>query len=223
MGNKHTARILAFTAALLLIAACGGRGTPPAGAGDATGVNRLRAALADSGKFYLELRLGEKALHLCHSGVSLRRYPVKNLAVGSPKFLFIPRATSSAWINRTWRHGTFHPARVVNRVRIIPGDEKTRPTPDTPGVLPPTLQELTPVAPLWRLRFEGGLGLQFVLSGKVPGAEGTDRWGTGWREFMEGAWLREAVPTQVRLELDAADGASLYRSSPDAPDLLVTE
>lgn len=223
MRNKHAALSLAFAAALLLSASCGGRGTPSAGAGGAADVDRLRAGLADSGKFYLELRLGEKALHLCHSGVSLRRYPVGNLAVGSPKFLFVPRAASSAWINRTWRHGTFYPARVVNRVRIIPGDEKTRPTPDTPGVLPPTLQELTPVAPLWRLRFEGGLGLQFVLSGKVPGAEGTDRWGTGWREFMEGAWLREAVPTQVRIELDAADGASLYRSSPDAPDLLVTE
>lgn len=216
---KNTLALLASAALLLLNAACAGTKLPASGDSAA----ELRAKLAASKKFYLELRLGEQAVHLCHSGASLRKFPAKAMTVGVPRVLFIPRAGMTACVNRIWPDGEFFPQKVVQRVRIVPGDESTLPTPEKAGVLPPNLQDLTPVPPLWRLRFGSAFGLQFALEGTVPGAAGSDSYGSKWREFLEGAGLRQSAGTQVRLTMDAAAGAALYRACPERIDLLVVE
>ena len=216
---KKSLALLASAALLLLTAACGSAKLPSSGDSAAD----LRAKLAASKKFYLELRLGEQAVHLCHSGASLRKFPAKSMTVGVPHVLFIPRAGLAACVNRIWADGEFFPGKVVQRVRIVPGDESTLPTPEKAGVMPPTLQDLTPVPPLWRLRFGNAFGLQIALEGTIPGAAGTDSYGSKWRELLEGAGLRQAAGTQIRLSMDAAVGAALYRACPERIDLLVVE
>lgn len=182
-----------------------------------------RQALAASKRFYLELDLSRREIRLCHTGATLAVYPVASVEAGFPRCLFLPRQSDDLWIGRTWSQGHLDPPAELKRIRIVPGDETTAPTPGKAEVIPPTLDDLIPVPPRFRILFDGGRVLSVELVGEVPGAVmATSPWKIRWREFQEGLGLKPADPLRLRLRLDAAVGAALYRSFPaDPPDLLV--
>ncbi|MEW5763946.1 MAG: hypothetical protein ACOYXN_00745 [Acidobacteriota bacterium] len=182
-----------------------------------------RAALAASKRFYLELDLSRREVRLCHTGAMIAAYPARTLEVGSPRRFLLDRESEDPWIATTWSQGHLDPPAQVHRIRIIPGDETTTPTPGTAGVEPPTLEDLIPVPPSYRIQFEGGRTLLVVLEGEIPGARmELNGWRIRWEEFLQGLGLRPADPFRIRLRLDAVQGAALYRSFPsDPPDLLV--
>lgn len=182
-----------------------------------------RQALAVSKRFYLELDLGRKEIRLCHTGATLAVYPVGAVEVGFPRLLFLSRKSEDLWIGRTWSQGHLDPPAELRRIRIVPGDEATAPTPGKADVVPPTLDDLIPVPQSYRILFDGGRVLAVDLAGEVPGARmERNPWEIRWREFLEGLGVKPADPLRVRLQMDAATGAALYRSFPaDPPDLLV--
>lgn len=182
-----------------------------------------RAALAASKRFYLELDLSQRELRLCHTGATIATYEAKSLEVGSPRRFLLSRVAHDRWIAAAWSQGHLDPPAQIHRIRIIPGDEATTPTPGTAGVEPPTLEDLIPVPPAYRIQFEGGRTLLVVLEGEIPGARmKVSSWQSRWDEFLQGLGLRQADPFRIRLRLDAVQGAALYRSFPsDPPELLV--
>lgn len=181
----------------------------------------LRARLATENRYYFEVRLSEGAIVLCHSGVDIARHPFTQPQVGVPRVLWWRRGASDPWIGEIWPDATLNPPLVVERVRIVPGDESTRPTPDVAGVLPPTLQELTAVPPTFQILFPDSRCIQVELrgeiSGKVREVSALSLW---WDDFREGLGVRQAHPLRLRLKMDAADGAALYRSFPENPSFL---
>ncbi len=183
-----------------------------------------RTRLAADNLFYYELRLGERAIHLCHSGVSLRKYPVQTIEVGQPRFCYLTRESDQPWIQRTWMDGALSPPWEIRRIRIIPGDERTRPTPEVAGIIPPTMEEIIPVPADFRLRFKDVLDVWFHLEGSIPYAvrESASPWARLWEDFGESVGFGPASRVRLRVVMDAADGAAMFRSFPQDLTLLVT-
>jgi len=212
--------LLVLLSAILLIGCSAASSSPcPNLPGDQLLV--LRARLAAQDRYYFELRLSEKSLVLCHSGVDVARYPFAGLRVGVPRTLWFRRGASEPWIGEIWSDATLNPPLVIERVRIIPGNEATRPTPDAAGVIPATLQELTAVPPSFLIVFPDSRCIQVDLKGEIAGkvrqVSGLSLW---WEDFREGLGLRPAHRLRVRVEMEASDGASLYRSFPETPAFL---
>jgi len=185
-------------------------------------VTSERARLASSGQFYLELLLSRREIRLCHSGVWLASYPLDSIRAGYPRILFIPLQRHENWIGAVWTKGHLAPPAVVNRVEIVPGDDSTTPTPGEPDVLPPTLEELIPVPPVYDIRFDNGLVIRVVLEGKIPGAV-KKKWRIAgrWQDFLAALGLRARDKVRIEVTLSAADGAALYRSFPAVPPSLL--
>jgi len=93
----------------------------------------LRSLLATSKEFYTELSIRDKEIRICHSGVTLKSYPYKKAEIETRHFFFLPIDENFKWTNKIFANGKLFPERIINRIRIIPGDETTRPTPDQPG------------------------------------------------------------------------------------------
>ncbi len=217
----RAARALAF-AALLLAAACSGGAPARTPVLDARRTDLLRGQLASSGRYYFELRLSEAAVILCHSGVEITRYPASELRVGVPRIAGIPRGGAEPWAGEIWSPAALDPPLVVERVRIIPGNEATRPTPDAAGVVPPTLSDLTPVPPSFQIVFPDSRCIQVDLRGEISGkVHARSRLASWWDDFLQGLDVRQPHRVRFRMTMDAKDGAGLYRSFPDSPAFLV--
>lgn len=187
-------------------------------------ISAQRAQMAASGFFYLELRLSDQAIHLCHSGVSLKRYPYQKLEIGNPRIWLFQRHTAKPWLHAVWTDATLAPERDIKRIQIIPGDESTRPTPEVAGVIPPTLEEIIPVPPVYRINFKEGLTVEVQLEGPIPYAvKEISPLQERLQDLKEIFGFTPAAHTQLRASMKAADGAALYRSFPDLPELLVVE
>lgn len=182
-----------------------------------------RARLIAANKFYLEISLSRSELRLCHSGVALATYHMTDLSVGRPRVLFVQRGIHGAWIGAIWMNGQLDPERVFQRVKIVPGDASTIPTPDTPGVIPPKIEDLIAVPPKYEIRFEGGEVLSVEMVGEVTGAKlPVSPFQDRWHRFLQGLGLEPADALRVKVTLSAEDGAALFRSFPEAPpELLV--
>jgi hypothetical protein len=215
--------------AMLSIAPAGGRASQPKGAQGLSAALRAdmeksRADLAVSKRFYLELRVADKTIALCHSGVDLAQYPFDRIQIGCRRILGIQRGVPGAWIGLTLRRGTLAPAQVLQRVNIVPGDEATVPTPEVPGIVPPTMTEIMPVPRSFRMRFGNELAVQVELAGKIPGAADRTggRWSSHWQAFLEALGARPSPRVQLRIEMSAEAGAALYRCFPESPSMLVS-
>ncbi len=96
------------------------------------------------------------------------------------------------------------------------------PTPDAEGVIPPTLEELTPVPASFKILFPGSRCVQVDLQGEISGkqrpASRARRW---WDDFFQGLNARPANIPRLRLEMDAKTGAALFRSFQESPVFLV--
>jgi hypothetical protein len=187
-------------------------------------ISEQRAQMAASGFFYLELRLSDQAIHLCHSGVSLKRYPYQKLEIGNPQVWFFRRHTAKPWLHAAWTDATLAPERDIRRIQIIPGDESTRPTPEVAGIIPPTLEEIIPVPPVYRINFKEGLTVEVLLEGPIPYAvQEISPAQERLQDLKEIFGFTPAAHTQLRATMQAADGAALYRSFPELPEMLVVE
>jgi hypothetical protein len=191
---------------------------PPRPLDEAGALTIAKARLAASGRYYLELELAAGLLHLCHSGASIATYPLRDLSVGRPRVFLVPRGEDPPWVGAVWTDGRLEPERQINRIRIVPGDESTVPTPDAPGVIPPSMDELIAVPGTFEIRFKGDRAVQLILAGEVPGARmQSPKWGARWREFLAAIGLAPADAVRVRAKVAAKDGAALFRSFPDPP------
>lgn len=186
-----------------------------------TGPDRTRAAVSNT--FYLELALGARELRICHSGVALGTYPMTALTVAYPRILFFPRSHVGDWVDDIWTGAHLDPEKVVQRVKIVPGDTATTPTPDKPGVVPPTMEELTPVPQDFALRCSDDRAIFIHLEGQIPGSVKQDAVkASRWDDFLEALGLKESEAIRLQATLSAPDGAAFYRSFPDGtPPLFV--
>ena len=178
-----------------------------------------RARLAASGRYYLELSLSTPSLSLCHSGVAIMTYPIQAVSVGYPRLFFFPKGDQGTWIGEVWTLGHLEPAKVFERVKEVPGGADA----SSSQTLPPTIEELTPAPPLYFIQFDNRRSVQVLLDGQIPATtKEISPWRQRWEDFLEGLGVKSADPVRVRIQLQAADGASLYRSFPDdPPDMLV--
>jgi hypothetical protein len=178
-----------------------------------------RGRLAASGRFYLELALSASQLSLCHSGVAIATYPVQEISVGRPRIFFFPTSGAGDWIGEVWTQGHLEPAKVIQRQQIIPGgadDVK-------PGYLPPTLEELIPAPPVYSIQFSDTLAVRVIAEGPLTGSvQETSTSRERWDDFLAALGFGAVDRLRVRLLMQGADSASLYRSFPDdPPDLLI--
>ena len=215
-------RLLALVAFFLALGSwariSGGPPSPPAPLDEQGALTVARARLASSGRFYLELDLTGGRLHLCHSGASIATYPLRDLSVGRPRVLLVSRGREPHWVGEVWTDGRLEPARQVNRVKIVPGDESTVPTPGEAGVILPSMDELIAVPQVFEIRFEGSRVVKLYLAGDIPGTRmATPKWGGRWRDFLAALGLAPADRVRVRATVAAKDGAALFRSFPDTP------
>lgn len=218
---KRSLRITALLFLVLAFAAWakGGAATSAPAPVDEQGALAIaRARLASSGRFYLELDLSAARLHLCHSGVSIATYPLRDLSVGRPRIFLVPRGKERHWVGEVWSSGELEPARQIRRVKIVPGDESTVPTPGEAGVIPPSMDELIAVPRVFEIRFQGNKVIQLRLAGDIPGSlMATPKWGGRWRDFLAALGLAPADALRLRATVAAKDGAALFRSFPEAP------
>jgi hypothetical protein len=185
-------------------------------------IAELRAWLASSDAFYVELRLADKTIDLCHSGVVLKSYPLNWVGIGFPHVFGVRRGGLSPWIVQTLKKAAIVPTPTIRRVRIVPGDQSTLPTPDVAGIIPPTMEEIMPVPASFRIVFDQPVEITVKLRGEIPGA----RLGGGgrkdaWHDFAEASGIQKMPSVKLRIEMEAVSGAALYRSFPDSPSLLV--
>lgn len=197
-------------------------GTPSAAVPPPAQIQELRAGLAASNRFYLELHLAERAFYLCHSGVTLRTYPFQDPSLGVAHILCFTKRADHPWLNSVWSYGNLDPPLVINRIKIQPGVESTRPTPDAAGVVPPTLEEISPIPPHYRMVFANDLCLEIHLTGAIPGAtRPISPWRERWEDFLLALNIQTPFRLRLRLNMAAKDGAALYRSFPELPSMLV--
>jgi hypothetical protein len=210
--------LISATAVLFSALLLAGAGDPSLPDDPAAMYTIERARLAQSGQYYLELHLGAKNIQLCHSGVAIATYPLHGIAVGLPRVFFFSLGSHKPWIGAIWTKAQLDPPRVVERVKIVPGDESTIPTPDVPGVIPPTMDELIAVPSAYKIRFEGGQTLIVNLEGQIPGAvQPNSRHRDRWRDFLAALGLRKADFLRISVSVPGKDGAALYRSFPEPP------
>jgi len=194
---------------------------PPAPPGERLVDERGRLAL--SNKFYLELSVGALEIRICHSGIAVATYKLTSLQVAYPRVFWIPRQSFGPWIDDAWSKARLDPTKVVQRVRIVPGDTSTIPTPDKPEVIPPSLEELTPVPQSYAVRCEGDRAIVFDLEGRIPGAVlKTEDSRSHWHSFLTALGFEPTESFRLRARLPAPEGAAFYRSFPDGePELLI--
>ena len=224
--RRLTCIFLLLVASATLWGAKSKQAAPPPPPGPAPPGERLvdeRGRLALSNKFYLELSVGALEIRICHSGIAVATYKLTSLEVGYPRVFWVPRQSLGPWIDDTWAKAHLDPNKVVQRVKIIPGDASTAPTPDAPGVIPPSLEELTPVPRSYAVRCEGDRAIVFDLLGEIPGALlKTEDPRSRWHGFLTALGFEPSESLRLRARISAAEGAAFYRSFPDGePELLI--
>jgi hypothetical protein len=220
-------KIFCLTTAFFLIS-CSGTGkvslqnSPKLSPPEEAHLKSVQAQLASSKAFYVELSVRDKELRLCHSGVFLRKYKINDIKLEEKRFFFFHDGGSLRWSSKLLAEGEFSPPRVLERVKIIPGDETTRPTPDKPGIIPPTMEELILVPSSYDLLFPNGFALKIHLEGETPGkASKLKRTSLLWNDFLIGLGVRKGPSVRLRIEMDAKEGAAFFRTCPQKAVLLV--
>ncbi|MDA1095266.1 MAG: hypothetical protein O3A25_18700 [Acidobacteria bacterium] len=187
---------------------------------------RVRLALASSDTFTLLLEPDGSALHLTLRGVELATFPVEILEVGRPRVIF-STAPPVEWRDVVWEHGLLSPERPATRdVRVAPGTSASDSTTDeAPPLVPPTAEETIVVPSRYFVRFDGGLALEVVSPARTASS---GRWSRtvatakAWVANLRSASSADRDRVRLRLWLDPADAATLYRALPPEVGLLAT-
>jgi hypothetical protein len=162
---------------------------------------------ASGSGFYLVLDAPNSALRLMFEGVVLEAYPVRELALGRPRLLFIQRDLPAGWQERIWDGGRLDPARRGERVEIV------APDPEENGEetveIPPTPAEAFPAPERFSLLFDGGLTLEIVRA-KSSGSSGF------LRDRLSAIRLADGERLRIRITLDPAQVDAFYRAVPES-------
>lgn len=182
----------------------------------------LKAKLAFSKDFYIELSLREKKINLCHSGAVVRTYPFKDISLEKKRFLFFPVGKLFPFNNSLFSEGILSPQRIIERVRVVPGDESTRPTPAAPGIIPPTMEDIIAVPPVYDINFKDFFSIRFILNGEIPGKNmKAKKIHLKWNDFLTGLGVKKGPSLRLRIEIDSKEGAAFFRSCPEKIKLLI--
>ncbi|NMB99951.1 MAG: hypothetical protein GYA35_06695 [Thermoanaerobaculaceae bacterium] len=182
----------------------------------------IKSQLASSKDFYIELSIREKKINLCHSGTVLRSYPFKKISLEKKRFLFIQAGKHFPFNNTLFSEGNLYPQRIIERVRVVPGDESTRPTPEAPGIIPPTMEDIIAVPPVYDLDFKGSFSIRFILDGEIPGKKmKTKKLHLKWNDFLTGVGIKKGPSLRLKIEMDSKEGAAFFRSCPEKTKLLI--
>lgn len=194
-------------------------------------VERLRAEreLAREKGFYLKLDARSKRITLLLAGVTLQEHALDGIEIGVPRVAFLRRAQPSDWPFEAYRGGHLSPARERDRVEIVApapspvGDAAA--TEPVPAPVPSVAEDAFSVPARYRIVFEGDLTLEVVAEdgGRNRSLQQRSADGLRLRAADLGNALR-ATPTErvrLRVSLEAADAATLYRSLPPEVGLIV--
>lgn len=171
--------------------------------------------LASSSEFYLLLDSDRRILRLKHGGAVLREFSVLDAKVGRPGFLWMRRRVRPDVLRRTWEAGTLHPARVIERVGVVP---PAGPADSVIPYIPPPPEEAIAAPARYRIRYRDGAELE-VVADRAPVRRGLARWLLAVRFRLEDAiaalGLTPSGMPRLRLILPADEAAALYRSFPE--------
>jgi len=206
-------RRASLAAGAVLLAACGSAGggsdlAPPSAAER----DRDLAALAKEGAYVLVLDVASpRSLTLLSGGATLRSFPVRAVEVGDLRVAFRRTERAADWWAAVRRDGRLDPPREIEREVVRPPDPNDKAgeePPEPSSIVPPTPEERIPAPAAYRIRFGGGLVVEIVRA-DAPAPGGGRR--EAWREAISG----DGSSPRVRLTLEAADAAELYRSLPE--------
>lgn len=189
---------------------------------------RRLAALSQGKEYYLVLSAGADRLALMYRGVTLREYPVLRAEVGRPRFVYAGLPAPDDWRTRVWTGGNLEPPREIVRYEVAISVKETITTPDSllpdPVIIPPTPEDACPTPELFRVRFDGGLALEFRLR---EGDADLPIWGKLWsfcvtraRNVSTALWARDKDSLRLKIALPPDEIQALYRSLP--PDVKFT-
>lgn len=182
----------------------------------------LRAQLASSKEFYLELSIREKKINLCHSGEILRSYPFSDINYERKRFAFFKIGKSTNFNNTVFSEGELSPARIIERIEVVPGDETTRPTPEKPGIIPPTMEDIIAVPIVYDLNFKNSFSIRFYLNGEIPGKKmETKKLRLKWNDFLTGLGFKKGPNLRLKINIEAKEGAAFFRSCPEKAKILI--
>lgn len=178
---------------------------------------RSRLELARSDVFHLVLDLERRRLELRLRGALLREHRVIAATRPARRVAMFWREEDLSWAVRVHEHGRLEPGRPTDRyeIDVRPGDPGS---PLPAAHVPPPPEEAIPAPPTWLIQFDDGFDLE-VVSGSVAGEDAlTPGW---WDGLLQAVGLSRFHGTRLRLVLDDADAAALYRSLPPDISLLI--
>jgi hypothetical protein len=172
-------------------------------------IQQARLDLAAGEGFYLLLDPTNARLRLMFAGAILEEYPVLGMDLGVSRRAFVRGEPPAGWTGRIWAGGRLAPARTL---AVVPPEGI-----DLEAWVPPTPEEAYPAPGRYRVRYEGGLALE------IGGGEQTLLGSLGQRLGDCARLLLGLSPDRVRirLRLDPAQAASLYRGLPEPTRLLI--
>jgi hypothetical protein len=195
------------------------------------GVELLRQEreLAFGKAFYLRLDARTQRLALMLQGVVLDEYPVAGLEWGVPEVLFVDRRPPAGWDLAAFSKGRLEPARERDRIEVVAPAPVASPGPAASPSPPPTpksAEESYSVPAPYRIVFAQRVSLEVRARGQGGRNRGlVQRAVDGARLRLSdlatalGIGARERV--RLRVTLEAAAAASLYRSLPPDVGLIV--
>ncbi len=211
----------------MLFAVCGGGEskdnlTFDTGTSMAAYITELRCDLASTEKYYFETNVTGKKIDLCNSGIVIKSYPFMRIEIGIPRFIGFRKNSPGKWMLKKYDNLYLKPAKVINRINIVPGDQKTCPSPDIPGFIPPTMTEIIPVPSIYSMNAEDEIEIEVILKGEIPGSDGKSSLKTRLSDYISFCLGTRKIPAvKLRIEMDSVTGAAMFRSFPESPSLLI--
>lgn len=174
----------------------------------------LQVALAESGSSYLVIDLPGGGMEMRLEGALLRRYPILEARLATPRIAFVRRAANAGPPLRRLKALSLQPARPDRRLELRANDGG--PPPPLPEV-PPTPDEAVPAPPRYELRSADGFVLEIVADDVAARPTIVDR----LADAAAVLGLRDAGAVRLRLALPADEAAALYRAAPPGVEALL--
>lgn len=168
-----------------------------------------QVSLARSDSLHLVLEPDRGTLTLHRGAAPLRTWVVREVRVGARRFA----GSNGGWHLEAYTGGTMTPT--VRRERRVVVSDQVEP-PDPSGAeteIPPTPEEAVPAPGRFVIRFAPGLGLEVVSADEPegPAFPFARRAAHAFWRLLPGSRDR----LRIRVEMDAAEAGSLYRSFPE--------
>jgi hypothetical protein len=197
---------------------------------------RRERELSTGKAFYLRLDAARQRLKLMLQGVVLDDYGTSGLELGVPEVLFIDRRPRADWDLQSMSMGRLEPARQRYRVEFVaPAPSSAEPRPGaaasplplpSPPPAPKSAEEVYSVPSPYRIVFGEGVSLEVRSRGegrrnRTLLRRAVDALGLRLTDLGSALGLGSRDRIRLRVTLEAADAASLYRSLPPDVGLIV--